>query len=179
MYAIIETSGKQYRVSSGDVLILDRLAGKVGEKLTLDKVLLIGGASAKAETHVGAPYVQNATLEAEIVEHTRGEKLTTIKYKRRKGYRRKIGHRQELTKILVTKISDGAGNNAECDNAKRVDALKKASVKFSTREKKVAKTATKNTEKAPTAAKKVATSETTTTGTAKKKAAPKKSTKTA
>ena len=133
MYAIIETGGKQYRVTSGDVVSLESLEGDVGQTVTFEKVLLIGGKS-DSQTLIGAPYVAKAALQAEIVEHTRGEKILTIKYKRRKGYRRTMGHRQELTRVLVTKIDDGHGQAVTLEAAKRKEALLLASVPTSTRQ---------------------------------------------
>lgn len=134
MYAIIETGGKQYRVTPGDVVSLEKLDGNVGQTITFDKVLLIGG---KADNNVivGTPYVAQAALAAEIVEQAKGEKILTIKYRRRKGYRRTMGHRQLLTRVLVTKIEDGQGQTLAFDAAKRADILRKASVPFSTRQK--------------------------------------------
>lgn len=133
MYAIIETGGKQYRVTAGDVVALEKLSGDVGTQVTFDKILLIGG-QAGDQVLVGTPYVASAKLQAEIVAQDKGEKLLTIKYRRRKGYRRTIGHRQLLTKLLVTKIDDGKGHTMQFDAAKRADALRKASVAFSKRQ---------------------------------------------
>ncbi len=133
MYAIIETGGKQYRATAGDVLFLEKLQGDNGTMITFDKVLLIGGKTDK-NVLVGKPYVASAKLQAEIVEqNSRGEKLLTIKYRRRKRYRRTIGHRQELTRVLITKIEDGQGGSFEYDTAKRNEILMGASVKFSNR----------------------------------------------
>lgn len=133
MYAIIETGGKQYRVTTGDVVELERLPGNKGENITLDKVLLV---SDKENTLVGKPYLSSAKLQGEIVEQDyKGDKILTIKYIRRKQYRRTIGHRQMFTRILVTKIEDGQGKKVEFDSAKRKEVLKKASVPFSTRQK--------------------------------------------
>lgn len=133
MYAIIETGGKQYRVTPGDVVALESLEGEVGSKVTFDKILLIGGKSDN-QVLVGAPYVSQASLQAEIVEQTRGEKLLTIKYRRRKGYRRMMGHRQELTRVFITSLNDGKGQSLALDSAKRIEALRKASVPFSKRQ---------------------------------------------
>lgn len=135
MYAIIETGGKQYRVTPGDVLSLEKLDGNIGQTVTFDKVLLVGGKS-DAQVLVGTPYVAQATLLAEIVEQAKGEKILTIKYRRRKGYRRMMGHRQMLTRVLVTKLEDGKGQTLAFDAAKRADVLRKASVKFSSRQEK-------------------------------------------
>lgn len=171
MYAIIETGGKQYRVAAGDVVSFEHLNGDVGQTVTFDKVLLIGGKSDN-QVMVGKPYVDSAKLQAEIVEQSKGEKLLTIKYRRRKGYRRMIGHRQLLTRFLITKIEDGKGQSAAFDTAKRADALRTASVPTRKKER-VAKAATKPAAKkaaaaATAAAPKAAAKKT--AGTTKKKA---------
>jgi large subunit ribosomal protein L21 len=145
MYAIIETGGKQYRVTPGDVVALEKLEGSVGQTITFDKVLLVGGKT-DSKVLVGTPYVTKAALQAEIVEQGKGEKLLTIKYKRRKGYRRMIGHRQDLTRVLITKIEDGQGQSLAFEAAKRPDVLRKASVAFSERK---AKRAAEHGTKAP------------------------------
>src|SRR5262249_14579569 len=102
-----------------------------------DKVLLIGG-KADGQALVGAPYVAQASLHGEIVEQSKGEKLLTIKYRRRKGYRRMIGHRQMLTRVLVTKVEDGKGGTAAFDASKRNEVLMKASVPFAKKTEKKA-----------------------------------------
>lgn len=161
MYAIIETGGKQYRVTPGDVVNVERLKGDVGATITLDKVLLVGGKQ-DAQVLVGTPYVAKATLQAEIVDQSRGEKIRIIKYKRRKQYRRQMGHRQEVTRLLVTKIDDGQGQSLAFDAGKRLEVLRKASVATATKaEKKAAPAgeAKKATKKAAgTTAKKKTTS---------------------
>lgn len=103
MYAIIKTGGKQYKVKSDDILAVEKLEGEAGSKLTFSEVLAIGeeGESLK----VGTPLVDGVKVEAEIVEQFRGPKLIAFKMKKRKGYRRKIGHRQNLTKIKISAIS--------------------------------------------------------------------------
>jgi large subunit ribosomal protein L21 len=134
MYAIIETGGKQYRVTAGDVVSLEKLDGEAGKMVTFDKVLLIGG-KPDNQVLVGTPYLAQATLEAEILQQAKGEKILTIKYKRRKGYRRMMGHRQMLTRVLVTKINDGRGQATTFDASQRAEALRrKASIPFSTRQ---------------------------------------------
>ncbi len=100
MYAIISTGGKQLTVRSEEIVAVERLAGEVGSKITFDKVLAIGeGAGLK----VGAE-AADAKVEAEIVEHFRGPKLIAFKMKRRKGYRRRKGHRQELTRVKILSV---------------------------------------------------------------------------
>ena len=166
MYAIIETGGKQYRATAGDILSVERLEGKNGDKVSFSKLLLVGAKDSKIL--VGKPYVNAAVLTAEIVEQDHlGEKHLTIKYKRRKQYRRTIGHRQQFTRLLITKIEDGQGGKFEFDSAKRKEVLMKASVKFSTRQADhqakhlgAAKTSEKKTATKTAAAKKPAAKKT-------------------
>ena len=100
MYAIISTGGKQLTVRSEEIVAVERLAGEVGSKITFDKVLAIGeGAGLK----VGAE-AADAKVEAEIVEHFRGPKLIAFKMKRRKGYRLRKGHRQDLTRVKILSV---------------------------------------------------------------------------
>jgi large subunit ribosomal protein L21 len=109
MYAVIETGGKQVRVQAGDIVQVEKLTGDVGSKITFDKVLFVSLPSeTTSEITLGQPYVANAKVEAEIVAQGRGDKITIIKMKRRKQYRRTQGHRQEQTQILVTGLTNGA-----------------------------------------------------------------------
>jgi large subunit ribosomal protein L21 len=101
MYAVIETGGKQYRVSPGDTLAIERLATEAGKPVTFDRVLLV---SNEGKLTVGNPTVARATVTADITEHFRGPKVTTFKMKRRKGYHKTIGHRQELTRVKINSI---------------------------------------------------------------------------
>lgn len=101
-YAVVETGGKQYLVKAGDVIEVERLAGKPGDAVRLDAVL---ARSDGATLTVGRPTVPGAAVEAEIVEHFRGRKLIAYKKKRRKGYERKLGHRQELTRLRIRGIA--------------------------------------------------------------------------
>ena len=101
MYAIISTGGKQLTVRNEEIVAVERLAGEVGTKVTFDKVLAIGEG---ADMKIGTPTVEGAKVEGKIIAHFRGPKLVAFKMKRRKGYRKKIGHRQELTKVEITKI---------------------------------------------------------------------------
>lgn len=100
MYAIIEASGVQHRVSEGDVLELDRLGAEVDTTITFDKVLFVGGDTTK----VGQPYVDGASVSATVVNHFRGEKIDVFKYKRRQRYRKSIGFRAEKTSIRIDSI---------------------------------------------------------------------------
>jgi large subunit ribosomal protein L21 len=103
MFAVIRSGGKQYRVGKDGVITVERLNGEVGETLRIDEVLLLGGDSPKA----GAPLVAGAAVEAEILEHGRGEKVVAFKKKRRKNTHRKRGHRQPYTKLKITTIQPG------------------------------------------------------------------------
>ncbi|MGH7950871.1 MAG: 50S ribosomal protein L21 [Limisphaerales bacterium] len=100
MYAVLETGSKQYRVAAGDTLEIERLETEVGKPFTFDRVLMIGG----DKVAVGAPTVSGASVVADVVEHKRGEKKLTFKMKRRKGYHKTIGHRQELTVVKIKEI---------------------------------------------------------------------------
>lgn len=101
MYAVLETGSKQYRVSAGDTLKIERLPIEAGKPVTFDRVLLV---NADGKITVGSPTVTGATVEADVVEHIRGDKVVTFKMKRRKGYHKTIGHRQELTVVKVKEI---------------------------------------------------------------------------
>ena len=101
MYAVLETGSKQYRVAAGDTLQVERLPVEAGKPVTFDRVLLV---SNDGKVTVGAPTVSGATVEADVVKHIRDEKKLTFKMKRRKGYHKSIGHRQELTVVKVKEI---------------------------------------------------------------------------
>jgi large subunit ribosomal protein L21 len=101
MYAVVETGGKQYRVAPGDTLEIERLEAEPGKPLVLDRVLLVAN---EGQFTVGRPTVANASIVADVVAHLRGEKTVSFKMKRRKGYHKTIGHRQELTRIKITEI---------------------------------------------------------------------------
>lgn len=107
MYAIIEESGGQRKVSEGEQILIDLHDGgraAAGQSITFDRVLLVGGEDAKA-TGIGRPYVEGASVTAEVVEPmVRAEKLRIYKFRRRKGYRRKTGHRQQYTSVRITGI---------------------------------------------------------------------------
>ena len=101
MYAVIATGGKQFKVQEQDIVTMERLEGEAGAKVSFTEVLAVGeGANLK----MGSPLVEGAKVEGEIVEQLRGPKLIAFKMKRRKGYRRRKGHRQELTKIKILSV---------------------------------------------------------------------------
>ena len=100
-YAVVETGGKQYRVNAGDTLQVEKLEGTSGDKLELTDVLAVSDGN---ELKIGTPAVEGASVTATIVDHIRGPKVINFKKKRRKGYSRKVGHRQELTVLKVDNI---------------------------------------------------------------------------
>lgn len=100
MYAIIETGGKQIRVEEGQTVYVEKLNAADGETVTFDKVLFIGGENVK----VGAPFVEGASVTAKVEKHGRQKKIIVFKYKAKKNYRKKQGHRQPYTKVTIEKI---------------------------------------------------------------------------
>ena len=119
MYGVVEISGHQYRVQAGDVLDVQKLADEAGQTIELDKVLFIGGEKAM----VGQPVVSGAKVTAKVIKHDRSRKV--IVFKRKPGkYRRKNGHRQHYTSLLITEIADGQGNAA------KIEADSKSAKKF-------------------------------------------------
>jgi large subunit ribosomal protein L21 len=101
MYAVLESGSKQYRVSAGDKVQVERLAVEAGQAVTFDRVLLVNN---EGKLSIGSPTVTNATVVGDVLEHIRGEKKIAFKMKRRKGYHKTIGHRQELTVVQIKEI---------------------------------------------------------------------------
>lgn len=104
MYAIIRTGGKQFRAEPGQTIRIPALAAEVGQTVTFDEVLL---AASDGEVRVGRPTVEGAAVEGEVVSHGKGEKIIVFKWKRRKNYRRKKGHRQKYTEVRIGEIRLG------------------------------------------------------------------------
>lgn len=102
MYAVVETGGKQYKLSVGDILKVEKLPVEAGQKFVLDKVLLIKDDSESVK--VGAPFIENARVTVAVLEQGRGKKVVVYKYKKRKNERKKQGHRQAFTRIKVETI---------------------------------------------------------------------------
>jgi large subunit ribosomal protein L21 len=105
MFAIVKTGGKQYRVGPGDQIVVERIAGEVGAEIALSQVLALSDGETSA---IGSPTVADASVRARIVQQPRGTKVLVFKKKRRKNYRRKRGHRQELTVLKIEAIDRGA-----------------------------------------------------------------------
>ena len=102
MYAIIETGGKQYKVTSGDVLFIEKLDAEAETTVTFDKVIAVNNDETMS---VGDPYVAGATVEAKVLKNGKAKKITVFTYKPKKGKQRKLGHRQPYTKVQIEKIS--------------------------------------------------------------------------
>lgn len=101
MYAIIQTGGKQYKVTEGEMVKIEKLNAEAGDKVTLEQVLMLKDDSG---TKIGSPFVDGAKVTAAVLEQGRGKKITVYKYKKRKNVRKKQGHRQAYTRLLIEKI---------------------------------------------------------------------------
>jgi len=105
-YAVIKTGGKQYRVTAGDKLKVETIAGEVGSQVVLDQVLAVGSGES---TRLGTPIVAGAHVAATVLSHGRGDKIRIFKMKRRKHYQKHQGHRQNFTELRIDSISEGQG----------------------------------------------------------------------
>jgi large subunit ribosomal protein L21 len=101
MYAIVNTGGKQYKIQQGDVLRVEKIPGEVGSPVSFDKVLMFSDGE---NVNIGRPVLDNVAVKGHIVEQGKGKKIVVFKYKRRKRYRRKLGHRQQYTAIKIDSI---------------------------------------------------------------------------
>ena len=102
MYAVIESCGKQYKVTEGDVVFFEKLDAEEGKKVTFDKVILV---SDEGKVQVGNPYVKSMKVEGKVVSHGKGKKITVFTYKPKKSSKRKMGHRQPYSKIKIEAIN--------------------------------------------------------------------------
>jgi len=132
MFAVIKTGGKQYRVVKDDVISVEKLKAEAGDSVSLDEVLMIGGDKA---TTMGTPLVQGASVSATVLDQARADKIIVFKKKRRQNYRRKAGHRQDLTILKITGINAKGGAKAAPQKAepKKAEAKKAAPKKAETK----------------------------------------------
>ncbi len=122
MYAVIETGGKQYRVKAGDVITVEKLDAKIGEKIKFDKVLMSGDGK---DLEIGKPYV-NTEVVGEVVESGKGKKVIIFKYKAKKDYRKKQGHRQPYTMIKIVSVGNEVAPKSSATKAEtKVETPKK------------------------------------------------------
>lgn len=126
MFAVVKTGGKQYRVAEGDVIKVEKLEGETGKNVTLDEVLMIGDDKG---VKVGEPLLKGANVTAEVLEQKKDKKITVFKKKRRHNYRRKKGHRQEITVLRVKKIAATAAKKAAPKAAAETAPAKEAAPK--------------------------------------------------
>ena len=137
MFAIVATSGKQFRVSEGDRIVVDRVSANVGETVRLDSVLLLGGDGGPM---VGTPFVSGAAVEAIVVSHRSGDKIIVFKFEARKRKRRKTGHRQQLSELRIGAIRtpDGKTGERPAANARPAATERPASAKPAPKARKAA-----------------------------------------
>ena len=125
MYAVIKTGGKQYKVSKDDIISVEKLSEDTGKKIKLNEVLII---SDKGKPIVGDPLIKGASVEAEIMDHSRAAKITVFKKKRRHNYRRKKGHKQNITNLKILSINASQGKT-KADTEEKKTTTKKAAPK--------------------------------------------------
>ncbi len=126
MFAVIKTGGKQYKVAEKDVLVIEKLEGDAGDSIVFSDVLMVG---TDDKMEIGAPLVDGASVVASVVRQTRGKKIVVFKKKRRKNYRRKAGHKQDLTLVEITEILTGGKKPAKAKAAAKPEAKKPAAEK--------------------------------------------------
>ena len=142
MNAIVEISGKQFKVEKDSKLFVHRLEGKEGSKVTFDNVLLLDNGS---KVTVGTPTVKGASIQAKILQHVKDNKVIVFKKKRRKGYKVKNGHRQALTEILIEKVNEKSA--AKKADVTKTEAKKPVAKKAATKKPAAKKSAAKSTKK--------------------------------
>ena len=162
MYAVIKTGGKQYKVSKDDIISVEKLSEDTGKKIKLNEVLII---SDKGKPIVGDPLIKGASVEAEIMDHSRAAKITVFKKKRRHNYRRKKGHKQNITNLKILSINASQGKTKASDteekktttkkvDSKKADPKKLAAKKVATKSKKTEDKVKKSDKKAKSEPKK-------------------------
>ena len=140
MYAVIKTGGKQYKVSKDDVISVEKLSDDAGKKIKLNEVLII---SDKGKPIVGDPLIKGASVEAEIMDHSRAAKITVFKKKRRHNYRRKQGHKQNITNLKILSINSSQGKTKAANTEEKKTTTKAAAKKTTAKKATPKKTAPK------------------------------------
>jgi len=166
MYAVVNSGGKQYKVQKGEVLKVEKISGDVGSSVTFDRVLMFSDGE---NVSIGQPVLDSVSVEGHIVEQGKARKIIVFKYKRRKRFRRKNGHRQEFTAVLIDSIKAKGTKAAKA-------AEPKAEAKAEVKESETPKAAPKKAAPKKAAPKKAVAKETAAKKAAPKKAAPKKET---
>ena len=138
MYAIIESCGKQYKVAEGDVVFFEKLDVEEGKKVTFENVILVSEEDGKVQ--IGNPYVKGIKVEGKVVSHGKAKKILVFKYKAKKNYRRKQGHRQPYTKVEITGIKTSAAKKTaeKAEDAEKTEKVEKTAK--TTKTEKVTKT---------------------------------------
>ena len=142
-YAVLKSGGKQYKVSAGDVILVEKILGESGSKITFEDIIMMGEG---AQIHIEETQLKTASVTGEIIEQTRGPKLIIFKKKRRQNYRRKKGHKQDLTAIRIKSIDLKKSAASKVVETKKPD-VKKDSAKIETVTKKTQTTIKKNSAK--------------------------------
>ena len=154
MYAVVNSGGKQYKVQQGQILRVEKISGDVGSPVSFDRVLMFSDGE---NVSIGQPALENIAVEGHIVEQGKAKKVLVFKYKKRKRYRRKKGHRQEFTAVLIDRIKPKDSKTAKAsksEDASKTEAVKAAPEKKEAKKAAPEKEASKKTEKKATAAKK-------------------------
>lgn len=148
MYAVVQIGGHQYRVSEGDVLYVDRQNEEAGNKLTFEKVLLINDGNGGVS--IGAPNVEGATVEAELLDNVKADKVIVFKKKRRKGYQVKNGHRQPMSQIEISSISTSGSGSKSKKKKKKTETKASEKPKEEKKEQKQKQTKSEESSKVST-----------------------------
>jgi large subunit ribosomal protein L21 len=154
MYAVVNSGGKQYKVQQGQILRVEKISGDVGSPVSFDRVLMFSDGE---NVSIGQPALENIAVEGHIVEQGKAKKVLVFKYKKRKRYRRKQGHRQEFTAVLIDSITPKDSKTAKAsksEDASKTEAVKAATEKEEAKMAAPEKEASKKTEKKAAAANK-------------------------
>ena len=174
MYAVIKTGGKQYRVQEGDTLRIEKLAAEAGAKVQFDQILMVGEGD---KVNVGTPFISGGQVSATVIAQGRADKIKVVKFKRRKNYLRRNGHRQSFTEVEITKIGGGKATAAKPAAESAPKDEPKAAPKAKTAAKPKPKAAAEPKAKAPAKKKTKAKAKTKTKAKAKVKTKAKPKTK--